>query len=82
MSDVKDLSIVVDTTKMTFGDLRFVLRLSTYGKDNIPPEELPKMLDLLDNVVVGGIDHLPLPALPQIIEALSAAMAEDAARKN
>ena len=70
------LSIVIDDTRFTIGDLRLFLRLAQL-KDRPAAEQSAALMDALptfDRLVVGGIDQYPLAALGQVMEAVAAAM--------
>lgn len=69
-----DIQITLD--KLTIGDLRIfnALKNGTAGE--------PDLVDLLNRCVIGGVEHLPLSAMPQIAQALSAAIAESSNPKN
>lgn len=72
----QELEIKVDISKMTFGDMEMALKIDG-GDANIA-----EILPFLDRVVVGGVKHLPLSAMPQILDALTLAFAALANPKN
>jgi hypothetical protein len=70
------MDIKVQLDALTIGDLE---RMDAAARGEVPMSQL---IDLLDRVVVGGVRHLPLTALSDIIAALSAAIAEMSNPKN
>ncbi|MDQ2995467.1 MAG: hypothetical protein M3R61_00205 [Chloroflexota bacterium] len=69
-----DIQITLDA--LTIGDLKLFGALQKGTADQM------EMIDLLARCVVGGIDHLPFTALPQIAQALAAAMGDASNPKN
>jgi len=67
--DGKELEIKINLDKLTFGDLEMAL---DYEDGKTPVKEL---LPFLNRVVVGGVKHIPLNAMPAIMDALSDALA-------
>lgn len=61
-----EITISINLDALTVGDL---VLLDKAARGEIPMSDL---VDLLDRVVEGGVRHLPLTALPKIIEALNA----------
>lgn len=70
------LDIVITLDGLTIGDLKLFTALQQGTAHQAD------LIDLLGRCVVGGIDHLPFTALPQIAQALSAAMAQSSNPKN
>lgn len=70
--------IKVDLDQMEIGDIRFFL--DAQGSDD--PETIGKILDVLDRVVIGGVDHLKVTQIMPVIEAVNQAMTEMADPKN
>lgn len=70
------LNIVIDRDAFTFADLKLFAasEAGTANEDDV--------LALLDRCVVGGLDPLPLTAMPQIVEALMQAIGEIRNPKN
>lgn len=60
MSDNGTVKIVIDLDQITIGDLPLLDRL---GKGEADPEEI---LGILDRVVEGGVQHLPLSMMSEI----------------
>lgn len=70
------LDIVITLDRLVIGDLKLFAALKGGTADQMD------MIDLLGRCVVGGIDHLPFTALPQIAQALAAAMERSSNPKN
>lgn len=68
----KEPSLVVDMDQLLISDLETLDRASA---KKLPTSELIKFLD---RIVVGGVRHLPLRRLGDIIEALGEAVTEAA----
>jgi hypothetical protein len=70
------LDVEITLNRLTIGDLRIfsALKHGTAGELDL--------VDLLDRCVVGGVEHLPLTAMPQIAQALSEAIAASSNAKN
>lgn len=70
------LDITIDLSGLTFGDVKLftAMKNGTVDQDAI--------IEMLGRCVVGGIDHLPFTALPQIAQALAAAMSAASNPKN
>lgn len=66
MSDSAPLSVKVDLSGLTIGDLRLFDQFQGGGATNAA------LVDFLDRVVVGGASSLPLAALRQVMEAITA----------
>lgn len=71
-----EISIRVDASAVTFGDLEMAM-----GFDN-GTVDLKELLPFLNRVVVGGVRHLPLSAMPAILEALTEAFSSLGNPKN
>lgn len=84
--ETKAISIEVDRSKITLGDLRFITKMT--GKDNtgktrtMTPDGIEKMLDMLERVVIGGIEDVPYDALSSVMEAVGAALNPETEIKN
>jgi hypothetical protein len=75
-----ELRLDVDRSKITLGDLRFIAQMS--GNKSMSPETMERMFDMLERVIVGGIEHIPYDALPQVMEAVSSALNPETELKN
>lgn len=62
------LNLQIDLDGLTIGDLKVFANLKSGTADELA------MVAMLNRCVVGGVDHLPLKALPQVGEALAKAM--------
>lgn len=62
-----NLSITVDRSKVTLGDMRFMIRMRSQKGDI---EDTERLFDFLERVVVGGIEDIPFDALTQVMEAV------------
>ena len=83
MSDTtQQIQIAVDRSKLTLGDMRFISRLNGSEKGKTTPETMERMFDMLERVVVGGIEEIPYDALPGVMEAISAALNPETEIKN
>lgn len=69
-----DINITVDISKMTFGDWE---RMDSWGREGEAPP-VSEVLDILDRVVEGGVRHLPITALGDIMEAIRKAVEKSA----
>ena len=84
------VEIKINMKALKFKDLKLLLKYAKNSGKNpgdsseaqISNDDMEKMLSLLDRAVVGGIDEYDLAQLPEIVQALSEAMAQNAARKN
>lgn len=78
------IEVIFDENTVTFGDVRLINKWARQGDDNsdLSSEELDKALDMLDRLVVGGIDDLPLSTQPAIYKAMLEAMGQSADEKN
>lgn len=65
-----EVSLVADTSKMTFADLEFLAELQEHG-ESIPMSLVKPMVAMLDRLIVGGVRHLPVDDMPKVIAALS-----------
>ncbi len=70
------VEIKVDLDKLTFGDLEKFDELAA-GTASVK-----EIVGLLDRAVVGGVRHLPLSKMPEIVEAIKGAMTGGPALKN
>jgi hypothetical protein len=75
MADEK-IEIVVDLDKITFGDLE---KFDDMAAGKVSGKE---MVAILDNLIVGGVRHLPLSRMPEIAAALKSAIGVAANPKN
>lgn len=82
VEEVKMLNIQVDRTKITLGDLRFISKMSGGDQGKMSPEVMERMFDMLDRVIVGGIDDIPYDALTHVMEAVSASLNPETEIKN
>lgn len=73
---VQELEIKVNLDELTFGDIEMALN---FESGQVP---IGEMLPFLNRVVVGGVRHIPLTAMPKIVDALVAAFAEMGNPKN
>lgn len=65
------LSIAVDRSKVTLGDMRFMIKMrSQKQKGEGALEDTERLFDFLERVVVGGIEDIPFDALTQVMEAV------------
>ena len=65
------LNISIDRSKVTLGDMRFMIRMrSQKEKGEGALEDTERLFDFLDRVVIGGIEHIPFDALAQVMEAV------------
>ncbi|MDD2921794.1 MAG: hypothetical protein PHQ36_05855 [Anaerolineales bacterium] len=77
------LNIQIDRGKLTLGDLRFMSSMAgKSGKNKISPESMDRMFALLDRAVIGGIDNIPLDAMPQLMDAFGEAISAETEIKN
>lgn len=74
MSEPAEREIVVDLSKMTFGDLKRVLAGGAADAQSLIP--------LLDRVVVGGIDDIPISDMSKIMDAIQKAIEQASNPKN
>lgn len=61
-----ETEIRINLDALAIGDLE---TLDKAGRNELP---IAVLVDLLDRIVEGGVRHLPLTALPQIVQALNA----------
>lgn len=64
------VELQADTSKMTFADLEFLAELQDHG-ESIPMSLVKPMVAMLDRLIVGGVRHLPVSEMPNVIAALS-----------
>ena len=74
------LRIEIDRKKITLGDLRFISKMQ--GDKNSDPAPMERMFDMLERVIVGGIEDIPYDALPAVVNALSSALSQENEIKN
>jgi hypothetical protein len=67
MSDI-NIELKVDVSGLTFGDLE---KIDSASAGSMPMRDV---IPLLDKMVVGGVRHLPITAMPAILKAVEAAM--------
>ena len=77
-----EISITVDRAKLTLGDMRFIAKLNASEKGKATPETMERMFDMLERVIVGGIENIPYDALPAVMESISAALNPETEVKN
>lgn len=68
--------IKIDTHALTFGDIEMAMQ---FENGDVP---VAQVIPFLNRVVVGGVRHLPLDAMPAIMEALTDAFSEMGNQKN
>lgn len=68
---IQDLEIKIDLSSMTFGDLEDAMK---WQGGRVGPEVIP----LLNRIVVGGVRHIPIRYMSQIMEAVNNAIQENA----
>ena len=64
------MKITLDFDKLTIGDLELLDRA---GRGEPVTSEI---IALLDRIVEGGVRHLPLSRLPEVVEALTDAIGQ------
>ena len=64
-----DLNISIDRSKVTLGDMRFMIRMRSQKGDGAI-EDTERLFDFLERVVIGGIENIPFEALAQVMEAV------------
>ena len=55
-----EIEIVINPDRLTFGVMRRIEAAKTVSQ----------MADVLNEIVDGGVDHLPVRVLPQIVERI------------
>ncbi len=69
------IRLQVDTTKLTIGDQELLLRLGgTTTNDASALILQADAIALLDRIVVGGVKHLPLAELPDVMAQVTKAL--------
>jgi hypothetical protein len=68
--------IIVDIDKLTIGDLETLDKASARKLSTV------ELIEFLEGIVVGGIRHLPIKRLGDVIKALGNAVSESANPKN
>ena len=72
MTENGNQPIEIDIEQLTYGQLRRVIQWQE-GDSKLSTEE---QLDLLDSIVVGGIDDLPISATDDILTAITEAVGD------
>lgn len=75
------LNITVDRSKVTLGDMRFMIKMRS-KKDQNGIEDTERLFDFLERVVVGGIENIPFDALTQVMEAVVSQISPETDIKN
>lgn len=70
------LNITIDRSKITLGDMRFMIHANT-NKGSLSVEDMGRVFDFLEKVVVGGIEDIPFDATEQVMEAVFSQMNPD-----
>lgn len=78
------LNIQVDRSKITLGDMLFMTSMkskSERGEDG-GSDTVERMLNMLNRIVVGGIEDIPFDALEDVMAAVSASLNPEEKLKN
>lgn len=76
---VQTLNIQIDRSKITLGDMRFMIRANA-NKGSLAVEDMARVFDFLDKVVIGGIEDIPFDATEQVMEAVFSQMSAEKAK--
>lgn len=74
--EAQELEIVVDVMSLTFGDLEMAMTFDP------KTTSILEIMPFLNRVVKGGVKHLPLTAMPQIMDAITQALTGLTDQKN
>jgi len=55
-----EIEIVINPDRLTFGVMRRIEAAKTFSQ----------MADVLNEIIEGGVDHLPVHVLPKIVERI------------
>jgi hypothetical protein len=69
-----DLQLAVNLDNLLFGDLKLLAMFESMANKKMSPQEVLEVVKFLNRVVVGGVDHLPISAAPQIMAAINNTM--------
>lgn len=69
----EQLNLTINLDKLTIGDLETIAVVAGEG-DKLNLAKIPAVIELMNRAVEGGVRHLPMDSLGQIMNAMAAEM--------